>query len=144
MPRIWSSRHFVYDILVSTPLIFYMSTPRIMELALSFSNQNISSVNSSESERKPVVYSSSSLTPTEQNFVQTEKETLAILHALHKLDHMFFRKADIIWHTDHKPFGGDLQWYSFRVEYCRGSTRAPPCSYDISSTFTNASKKTSW
>ena len=73
-----------------------MSTPRIMELALSFSNQNISSVNSSESEQKPVVYSSSSLTPTEQNFVQTEKETLAILHALRKLDHMFFRKADII------------------------------------------------
>lgn len=81
---------------INSPDILHVDTSDYGVGVVFFSNQNISSVNSSESERKPVVYSSSSLTPTEQNFVQTEKETLAILHALHKLDHMFFSKADII------------------------------------------------
>lgn len=50
-----------------------------------------------------VAYSSSSLSPTEQRYAQTEKETLAIVHAFHKLDRLLFGKADVTVHSDHQP-----------------------------------------
>lgn len=89
---------------------------------------------------QPVTYSSSSLSPTEQQYVQVEKETLAIVHAFHKFDHLLFGKSDIMVHSDHqtpetifkRPLASvprrlqsmilALQRYSFDVEYRKGSS----------------------
>ncbi|CAB4038220.1 Hypothetical predicted protein, partial [Paramuricea clavata] len=83
---------------------------------------------------------SSSLTPTEQRYVQIEKETLAIVHVFHKFDQLLFVKSDVTVDTDHKPLETifnrplasarrrlqsmmvTLQRYTFKVEYHKGST----------------------
>jgi hypothetical protein len=52
---------------------------------------------------KPVAYSSRSLTKSEQNYAQIEKELLAIVFACQKLHYYICGHPDIIVHTDHKP-----------------------------------------
>ena len=58
---------------------------------------------SCSTEWQPVAFSSSSLSPTEQRYVQIEKETLAIVHAFHKFDQLLFGKSDVTVHSDHQP-----------------------------------------
>lgn len=87
-----------------------------------------------------VAYSSKSLTPTEQRYVQIEKECLAIVEAFNKFDQWLLGKSDITVHTDHQPlqsiFQKDLasapkrlqkmmlflQRYNFTVAYRKGSS----------------------
>ena len=94
----------------------------------------------SNMEWKPVAYSSSSLSPTEQRYAQIEKETPAIVHAFHKFDQFFFDKSNITVRSDYQPLETifkrslasvprrlhsmilTLQRYSFRVEYRKGSS----------------------
>lgn len=45
---------------------------------------------------QPVACNSSSLSPTEQRYAQTGKETLAIVHAFHMFDQLLFGKADVL------------------------------------------------
>jgi len=45
---------------------------------------------------QPVACNSSSLSPTEQRYAQTGKETLAIVHAFHMFDQLLFGKADVV------------------------------------------------
>lgn len=89
---------------------------------------------------QPVAYSSKSLTPTEQRYVQIEKECLAIVEAFNKFDQWLLGKSDITVHTDHQPlqsiFQKDLasapkrlqkmmlflQRYNFTVAYRKGSS----------------------
>ena len=91
-------------------------------------------------EWQPVAFSSSSLSPTEQRYVQIEKGTLAIVHAFHKFDQLLFSKSDVTIHSDHQPLENifkrplasalchlqsmmlTLQRYTFHVEYCKGSS----------------------
>ena len=56
---------------------------------------------SSNIQWQPVAYSSSSLSPTEQQYAQIEKETLAIVHAFHKFDQLLFGKSDIMGTSCH-------------------------------------------
>ena len=53
-------------------------------------------------EGHPVAYASRALTPTEQNYAQIEKETLAILFGLEKF-HTYVYGREIKVETDHKP-----------------------------------------
>lgn len=93
-----------------------------------------------ESCLQPVAYSSKSLTPTEQRYVQIEKECLAIVEAFNKFDQWLLGKSDITVHNDHQPlqsiFEKDLasapkrlqkmmlflQRYNFTVAYRKGSS----------------------
>lgn len=99
---------------------------------------------------QPVTFSSSSLSATEQRYVQIEKETLAIVHAFRKFDQLLFGKSEITVHSDHKPLETifkcplasalrrlqsimlTLQHYSFSVEYSKG------CSLHIADTLSCA------
>ena len=87
-----------------------------------------------------MAYSSKSLTPAEQHYVQIEKECLAIVEAFNKFDQWLLGKSDITVHTDHQPlqsiFQKDLasspkhlqnmmlflQRYNFAVSYRKGSS----------------------
>lgn len=48
-------------------------------------------------------YASRTLTPTERNYAQIEKELLAVLFACVKFDQLLIGNAEIIVKTDHKP-----------------------------------------
>lgn len=52
---------------------------------------------------KPVCYGSSSLTTTQQNWAQIEKEYYAIVYACEKLRNYIFGHADVTVITDHSP-----------------------------------------
>ena len=93
-----------------------------------------------ESSLQPIAYSSKSLTPTEQRYVQIEKECLAIVEAFNKFYQWLLGKPNITVHTDHQPlqsiFQKDLasapkrlqkmmlflQPYNFIVVYRKGSS----------------------
>ncbi|XP_041461547.1 uncharacterized protein K02A2.6-like [Lytechinus variegatus] len=51
---------------------------------------------------QPVSFASRSLTRSEQNYAQIEKECLAIVYSCEKFD-QFIRGRDVTVHTDHKP-----------------------------------------
>ena len=62
-----------------------------------------------ESCLQPVAYSPKSLTPTEQRYVQIEKECLTIVKAFNKFDQWLLRKSNITVHTDHQPLQSIFQ-----------------------------------
>ena len=51
----------------------------------------------------PVAYASRSLTTTEENYAQIEKETLAIVFAMEKFHMYVYGKDNVTVETDHKP-----------------------------------------
>ena len=89
---------------------------------------------------KPVMYGSSSLTPTQQRYSQTEREALAILWACKHFHHYLYdRRFTVV--TDHKPLLGmfvkkseppariqrwmlQLQAYDFAMEHIPGTQMA--------------------
>ncbi|CAB4026176.1 Transposon Ty3-G Gag-Pol poly [Paramuricea clavata] len=89
-------------------------------------------------EGKPVCFTSHTLTDTEKQYAQIEKECLAIMTSMKKWHQYLFGKHDIIVQTDHqpleiifkKPLGKaprrlqrmmlQLQQYNFEVVYKRG------------------------
>ena len=54
-------------------------------------------------EGKPVCFMSHTLTDTEKQYVQIEKECLAIMTSMKKWHQYLFGKHDIIVQTDHQP-----------------------------------------
>ena len=52
---------------------------------------------------KPVAFGSRSMTTTEQNYAQIEKELLAITYGCAKFDQFLYGHSKITVHTDHKP-----------------------------------------
>ena len=89
---------------------------------------------------RPVAYTSCSLTKTEMNYAQIEKECLAICEAFQKWDFWLYGRSDIIVHTDHQPLVTilnkplnkaplrlqrmimRLQRWSFEIEYRKGTS----------------------
>ena len=55
-------------------------------------------------ERKPVAYTSHSLSKTERNYAVIVKECLAILVTCSKFDHYIYANPQVTVQTDHKPF----------------------------------------
>ena len=88
----------------------------------------------------PVAYTSSSLSSTETNYEQIEKECLAICQAFHKWDTWLYGNPNVVVHTDHQPLETifkkplnkapvrlqcmimRLQRYRFKVVYKKGTT----------------------
>lgn len=58
---------------------------------------------------KPIFYASKSLTDTEVNYSQTEKEFLAILYACKRFHYFVYGLENVIVHTDHKPLVSIMQ-----------------------------------
>lgn len=99
-----------------------------------------------------VAYSSSVLSPTEQCYVQIEKETLAIVDAFQKFDQLLFRKSGITAHSYNKLLETifkcllvsalcrlqsmvlTLQRYLFQVEYRKGCSLLTHIGYSFSFT----------
>lgn len=56
-----------------------------------------------EGKLQPVVFTSSSMNPTEQHYSQIEKECLAICNCFQEFDQWLYGKPDTEVHTDHQP-----------------------------------------
>ena len=52
---------------------------------------------------QPVAYASSTMSPSERNYAQIEKETLAIVFACERFDHYLCGQEHITVQSDHKP-----------------------------------------
>ena len=52
---------------------------------------------------QPVAFASSTLSPTERNYAQIEKEFLAIVFGCQRFDQYLARKDKITVESDHKP-----------------------------------------
>lgn len=90
-------------------------------------------------EGHPVVYASKTLTPTQRNYAQIEKEMLAILFACKSFDQYICGKKDVQIGTDHSPLISifkkpllnttkrlqsmilSLQRYNFSIKYTKGT-----------------------
>ena len=91
-------------------------------------------------EGKPVAYSSSTMSESEQNnYAQIENECLAIVHAMTRWDQWLYGHQNILVETDHKPLETifkhpithapkrlhkimlKLQRYSFAIQHKKGS-----------------------
>ena len=93
-----------------------------------------------EGNLQPVAITSSTMSPTEQQYSQIEKECLAICHCFQKFDQWLYGKSNIEVHTDHQPLVSivkkplnkfparlqrmlmRLQRYRFQVTHKRGPT----------------------
>ena len=102
---LWSAKHqHAFDaakaLATSAPCLTYydVTAPVILQ-----PSKHQESCTLDESCLQPVVYSSKRLTPTEQRYVQIERECLAIVEAFCKFDQWLLGKSDITVHTDHKP-----------------------------------------
>lgn len=87
----------------------------------------------------PIIYASKTLTPTQMNYAQIEKEMLAVLFACKRFDQYICGKKDVTIETDHSPLINifkkpllktpkrlqsmilALQRYNFKIKYTKGS-----------------------
>jgi len=58
---------------------------------------------------QPIAYISRALTPTEQRYMQIEKECLAIVHALERFYQIVPFGRNVLLHSDHKPLESILK-----------------------------------
>lgn len=90
-------------------------------------------------EGHPIIYASKTLTETQKNYAQIEKEMLAVLFACRRFDQYICGKADVTIETDHLPLLNifkkpltktpkrlqsmilTLQRYNFNIKYKRGT-----------------------
>ena len=52
---------------------------------------------------KPIAYASRTLTSTERNYAQIEKEALSLVFAAERFEHYILGKSNVVMFTDHKP-----------------------------------------
>ena len=124
------------DLIASNTNLRYYDVKLPVTLQVDASDEAIGGVLMQEG--KPVCFMSHTLTDTEKQYAQIEKECLAIMTSMKKWHQYLFGKHDIIVQTDHqpletifkKPLGKapqrlqrmmlQLQQYNFEVVYKRG------------------------
>ncbi|XP_037958998.1 uncharacterized protein K02A2.6-like [Teleopsis dalmanni] len=90
-------------------------------------------------EKHPIIYASKTLTETQKNYAQIEKEMLAVLFACKRLDQYICGRSDVTIETDHLPVINifkkpliktpkrlqamilTLQRYNFNIKYKKGT-----------------------
>ena len=91
--------------LSSAPILVHYDTSLLLRLAGDVSQYGVEAVISQVSlkgDEMPVTYVSRTLSASEQNYSQIEKEALSLIYGLHKFHHFLYaRNFTII--TDHKP-----------------------------------------
>jgi transposase InsO family protein len=145
---IWSEcQQQAYDesrnLISSTPVLKYYDVDKPVVLQVDASEDGIGGAllqQDDKSQWQPVAYTSCSMSATEVNYAQIEKETLAICSAFNKWDQWLYGKHGIIVHSDHQPLETifkkplikaprrlqkmmmRLQRYNFQVVYKRGTS----------------------
>lgn len=105
VPYIWSeSQRNAYELLkkmlCESPVLAYFDIEKKIVLSVDASKNGLGCVILQDA--KPVAYGSRSLTETEKNYSQIEKESLAILYGCTKF-HQYLYGQNFIVETDHKP-----------------------------------------
>ena len=86
--------------MTSAPVLTFYDTNKALTLENDASDYGIGSV--LKQEGRPIAFASRTLTDTERNYAQIEKEMLAVTYGLEKFHHYTFgRKVTVV--TDHKP-----------------------------------------
>ena len=76
-----------------------------------------------DNSEKPVAYMSHTLTPSQRNYSQIEREALAIIEAIKKFhQYLYGREFHLV--TDHKPLLGLLAEYLFIYLFTNNCTTA--------------------
>ena len=84
----------------STPVLGYYDLSKPLCLSVDASSKGLGAVLLQD--EKPLAYASRALTPTQQQYAQIEKETLAIVYGVQKFhQYIYGRTTDV--ETDHKP-----------------------------------------
>ena len=108
------------DLLTSEKCLTHFDSSLELTLACDASAYALGAVLShkvADSTERPIAYASRTLTPSERNYSQLEKEGLACIFGIKKFhDYVFGHSFELI--TDHKPLLGLLK------EYCATSQQA--------------------
>ena len=128
--------------LSSAPVLAHYSSSRKTRLSTDASSYGLGAVLQQKQDDgifKPVFYASRSLTPTEQQYAQVEKEALGVAWACEKFREYITGIKDLVIETDHRPlltllktknldelsprllrFRMRVMRYSFQIEYKKG------------------------
>ena len=104
-PFNWSTTHDnavsqIKRILTSAPVLGYYDVTKPVILETDASSHGLGAVILQSD--KPIAYASRSLTPTQMNYAQIEKELLAIVFGCERFRQYLYGKKVTV-HTDHKP-----------------------------------------
>ena len=133
----------IKELIANAPTLLYYDLTKPVVLQVDASDFGLGGAllqANAEGKLQPVAFTSCSLSPTERNYSQIEKECLAICNGLQKFDTWLYGKSDIEVHSDHQPLETifrkplnraparlqrmmmRLQRYSFKVIYKRGTS----------------------
>lgn len=90
----------IKDTITSQPLLAFFDPKKEVKLEVDASKFGLGAAIFQDD--KPVAFASKSLTPTEQNYAQIEKELYAILFGCHRF-HQYLYGREITVFSDHKP-----------------------------------------
>ncbi len=91
----------VKQAMTTTPVLGYYTLDKPIVMSVDASQSGLGAVLLQED--KPVHYASKSLTPSEYNYSQIEKELLAIVWGYTKFHSYLYGRSDVTVVTDHKP-----------------------------------------
>lgn len=89
------------ELVTREPTLKYYDTRKPVEIECDSSQSGLGAVLMQEGQ--PVAYGSRTLSKTEQNYAQIEKECLSIVYACEHFDKYILGKSDLTVYTDHKP-----------------------------------------
>ncbi|UYV81197.1 K02A2.6-like, partial [Cordylochernes scorpioides] len=102
----WSKNHQaafeqIKDLASKAPILRYFDTDKSIAIQCDASKHGLGATLLQESQ--PIIFASRSLSKTEQNYAQIEKECLAIVFACERFHQYILGKCQVIVQTDHKP-----------------------------------------
>jgi hypothetical protein len=127
----WTSEcHKAYDVckqyLTSDTLLVHYDLNRKLRFACDASSYGLGAVLShvmDDGQERPIAYASRSLSQTEKNYAQIEREALSIVFGV-KTFHQFLYGRNFTLITDYKPLlailGPDLQFPHLLLQECKG------------------------
>ncbi|UYV68177.1 K02A2.6-like, partial [Cordylochernes scorpioides] len=102
----WSKNHQaafeqIKDLASKAPVLRYFDADKSIAIQCDASKHGLGATLLQESQ--PIIFASRSLSKTEQNYAQIEKECLAIVFACERFHQYILGKCQVIVQTDHKP-----------------------------------------
>ncbi|UYV75303.1 K02A2.6-like [Cordylochernes scorpioides] len=102
----WSKNHQaafeqIKDLASKAPILRYFDADKSIAIQCDASKHGLGATLLQESQ--PIIFASRSLSKTEQNYAQIEKECLAIVFACERFHQYILGKSQVIVQTDHKP-----------------------------------------
>ena len=102
----WNQQHEeafdeVKKLLAAAPVLKYYDVNEPVILESDSSDVGLGAV--IKQSGKPIAYASRTLTSTERNYAQIEKEALSLVFAAERFEHYILGKSNVVMFTDHKP-----------------------------------------